>query len=256
MALETVTLALDGDIPLAAFADAVGAFNDLISKITGEVASSEVDWSVVQLDVSSTIVTARGRSSEPEDVERVVDTYDDVGRRLASGEPVPHYAQKVTEQLRGLLNGRVVDMRFETAKSDWFVLRHPELGDQEELPAAEWVQGARAVGAVQGRIQTLSSRGGLRFTLYDTIHDKAVSCYLREEQAEMMRGLWGELAVVEGRVQRDPKTGRPLSIRQIRTVRRVDERERRDWRRARGASPKVPETLPAEHAIREVRDAW
>lgn len=256
MKLETVTLALDGDIPLAAFADAVGSFNDLINRITRDVASSEVDWSVIQLDVSSTIVTALGRSSEPADVERVVSAYDDVGRRLAEGELLPDYAVRPVDRLLDLLNGRVQELRFETAKSDWFILRRPEPQFAPTLPPAEWIKGARAVGAVQGRIQTLSSRGGLRFTLYDSIHDKAVSCYLTEGQEEMMRGLWGELATVEGLIQRDPETRRPRSIRQIRQVQRVDERERWDWRRARGASPQNLGGRSAEEAIRKVRDAW
>ena len=75
-----------------------------------------------------------------------------------------------------------------------------------------------AYGGVTGRIQTLSSRGGLRFTLFDTLFDRAVSCYLAEGQEELMRDVWGRMAVVEGLVTRDRATGRPQVIRSVRGV--------------------------------------
>ena len=42
-------------------------------------------------------------------------------------------------------------------------------------------------GAIEGRVQSLSQRKGLRFTLYYQEFDRAVSCYLSEGQEERMR---------------------------------------------------------------------
>lgn len=255
MALETVTLALAGDIPLADFAAALRAFNDLITNITREVApGGDIDWSVDQLEVSSTNVTALGRSDRPDAVASVVRAYDMVGKRLASGDPVPAYATRPANQLLGLINGRVTSITFETAEADRVIARRADERTDAAL-AAEWA-GGRAFGAVQGRIQTLSSRNGLRFTLYDTVHDKAVSCYLREGQEEMMRGIWGELAIVEGLVRRDAEDGRPRSIRQIHNVSRIGEGGPYDWEKARGALHRRSDDPPAEVRVRQVRDDW
>lgn len=102
-------------------------------------------------------------------------------------------------------------------------------------------------------MQTLSSRGGLRFTLYDLLHDKAVSCYLAEGYEEIMRDLWGKIATVEGLVTRDPLSGRPLAVRQITTVTPKPDLPI-SYRDARGAAPSLTGLLP-EHPIRRLRDA-
>lgn len=51
-----------------------------------------------------------------------------------------------------------------------------------------------AYSAIEGVVQTLTSRRGLRFTLFDSLHDQAVSCYLEDGQEELMRGVWGRRA--------------------------------------------------------------
>jgi hypothetical protein len=104
---------------------------------------------------------------------------------------------------------------------------------------------------VRGRVQTLSSRGRLRFTLYDALYDKAVSCYLAEGQEDIMRDAWGHVALVEGWVTRDPATDRPLSIRGIERVTLLPEGDPHGYRRARGAvlGRELPEAI-----IRRLRD--
>ena len=96
-----------------------------------------------------------------------------------------------------------------------------------------------SLGAVEGRIQALSSRRGLRFTLYDIIEDRAVGCYLQPGEEGMMRELWGRRAIVEGEVRRDPQSGRPTKIRRVTAVEPVPEDPApRSWREvARGTRP-------------------
>lgn len=66
------------------------------------------------------------------------------------------------------------------------------------VPGQNGVEPGRALrvslGTVTGRVQMLTNRGGLRFNLYDQIHDKAGDCYLQSEQTEQkesMRAAWG-----------------------------------------------------------------
>ena len=110
-------------------------------------------------------------------------------------------------------------------------------------------------GAIEGVVQTLSSRRGLRFTLYDSAYDKAVSCYLEQGREDMMRNVWGRRAVIEGRVTRDPETGRPLSIRRVAAVEVVPDYPPGSYRLARGIIPLRPDDPSPEEAIRRVRDA-
>lgn len=113
----------------------------------------------------------------------------------------------------------------------------------------------RAYGAVTGRTQTPNNRQGLRFTLYDALHDRAVACYLEEGREELMRGLWGRMAIVEGWVSRDALTGRPITIRHASNVTPLREVEPGSLRNGRGiARPPAGAELP-EVAIRRLRDA-
>ena len=112
-----------------------------------------------------------------------------------------------------------------------------------------------AIGAVTGRVQVLSNRGGLRFNMYDTVHDKAVSCYLKQGQEDLMREAWGQRAMVSGEVTRDKATGRPITIRQIMNLEILEETVAGSYHEARGAVPWEPGDALPEDVIRRLRDA-
>ena len=103
---------------------------------------------------------------------------------------------------------------------------------------------------MEGRIETVTRRKGLRFTLYDSLDDKAVSCYLEDGQEKLMRGAWGRRALVEGWVSRDPATGRPLTIRRVSHVELLPDVESGGYRRARGVVPVGTGGLSEAEAIR------
>jgi hypothetical protein len=238
---DTLTLALHGDVSLDAFADAVGRWRELVDTITRKAAlERDVTWVISELSAGSATVTARAVGDE-EAVPQVTHAYLEVGRSLASGQvtKIPSDYRADALSLAGVLklHGAIDFMRFETAEADtiittnWDALLTEALAATEHLPAVL----PEARGAVQGRIQTLTSRHGLRFTLYDTLFDKAVGCYLSEGQEEIMRDLWGRAAIVEGVVTRDPATGRPLAIRHVTDATAVREVTADVYLRARGA---------------------
>jgi len=85
--------------------------------------------------------------------------------------------------------------------------------------------------------------------------DKAVSCYFAEGKQELILGMWGKLATVEGTVYRDPLSGRPLSIRQVSNITPLPEpRSRFEYQDAMGVAPSLNNLSP-EEAIRRIRDA-
>lgn len=255
--MNTVTLVLTGDVPVERFSTAVSGLATLLQELTRELASDQrIRWSVDQLDSGSAIIAVRGYADEaPEVVERVVQAYATVGRALAQGHSVP-FPRRVSDsahQIVGVLNGDVHSITFETPEVDYIVAVRqppapPPAGSQPlEVPVA--------YGAVQGRLQTLSNRGRLRFTLYDLVHDKAVSCYLRKGDEDLVREKWGHPVTVEGYISRDPVSGRPLAIRRIKAVRDLAEGDDTAYKLARGALRGKPSSLTVDEAVRVIRDA-
>lgn len=269
MPLDTVTLALSGDVSLDKFVEAVRRFYDLIAGLTAEVGATGVEWVVEDLSAGSALAVSRG-VGPPEQIEEVVRRYGEVGVDIEEGRKLTHHSPKVRQaayRLRRVPDGRRVEsVRLETPERE-VILRpvEPRRTGQAPKPplrvaprplagTATARQATLSFGAIEGRVQTLSNRGGLRFTLYDTINDKAVSCYLDEGHEEIMRDAWGRLAVIEGWISRDPMTGRPLVIRRVRTVQVRPERSIGSYRDARGTAPSLS-GMSAEQAIRRLRDA-
>jgi hypothetical protein len=68
-----------------------------------------------------------------------------------------------------------------------------------------------------------------------------------------MRAFWGKKVVVVGRVERDPVTGYPDEIRDIRDIRLAPTYNAEDYQRAIGAFDLGSE--PAEVMVRRLRSA-
>lgn len=110
-------------------------------------------------------------------------------------------------------------------------------------------------GALRGKLQSVSSRSGLKVVLYDDLFDKAVRCSLTEEQHETVRELWDKHVIVEGLIRRDSETGRPLSISNIWAIREdVRGLASQAWANAYGVLSGVEPEVPVEESIRKVRN--
>ena len=265
MASDTITFILDGSISLAPFAQAFNSLNGLIVALAAEEGAGKVDWIIEDLAPSSAIVTLRGHSANPEAVERIVRAYESIGYALQYHEPIRRSPRVERPALTiGRLAGtKVKAVRFETAEREAIITSRPSVRHMKRLghvasltpqlhpPFSEQQPGA--YGAVEGAVQTLTKRHGLRFTLYDSLNDRAVSCYLEAGYEEIMRDMWGKRAIVQGWVTRDPSDGRPLTVRRIHNVTPVTEEG--DYTRARAVSPRREGDLPPEERIRRLRDA-
>ena len=260
MSDNTVTLVLDGEVPLQEFSKAIVGFSELVKALSVE-AGGGLDWVMQDLQVSSALASALAIGEEPK-IEAVVTKYENVAQALENNIEIPYSApvRVAARKIVSIKDYRITAVRFETAKRESVVRMEPSKVKSDQMVSAVPPQlSASAVitayGAVQGRIQTLTSRRTLRFTLYDLLYDKAVSCYLAEEKRELVRDSWGSLAIVEGIVSRDPITGRPLSIRQVSEITPMKAAESRfDYRQARGIAPSITGLSP-EEAIRRIRDA-
>ena len=244
---NTMTLALNGDVSIKAFASAIASFNSLIEALSSELGAEGVEWFVDDLAKSSAIATVRGESQIPDKVEQVVSGFASVGRALETGTTIQfsRTVRKHAQAISDILDSNVTSIRFETAEEDITI---------SGLNIALSPKGARpAYGAVEGRIQTLTNRSSLRFTLFDSLHDRAVSCYWEEGLENVMREAWGKRAIVEGLIARDPITGRPTSVRGISNIHFPDD-VGKDYRDARGIVSVPDGAPPPEDIIRRLRD--
>lgn len=250
MGADTITLALNGEVRVQDFSRAIEHLAGLVSALTEEVGGgARIAWVIDQLEAGSAVATIRGEAEDPAPVERVVQAYADVGEALAQRRAIP-FSPKVADEARAIvrvLGSSITSVRFETPDLDSMIISP----DVHSSPQPKMI----GYGAVEGRVQTLSSRGRLRFTLYDALNDRAVTCYLNEERAELMRNVWGRRVIVEGLLTRDPATGQPQTIRAITRVEVLPDNEPGSYRRAIGALAGHPSRLSPEDAIRRLRDA-
>lgn len=245
-----MTLALGGDVPLDQFADTMERFHRLIDLLSREVGGdAEIAWTVEELSAGSAIVTVLGQAQVAETAERIGRAYSAIGRALELEEPIP-YSPRIAEAARSItrvLNGKITSIRFEAMSEVATVT------SEQPLSQAPAILGAW--GAIEGRVETLTSRRYLGFTLYDSLHDRAVSCRLAADQADLVREAWGRRVVVRGWVRRDPASRRPVFIDPVRSIEVLAEVEPGSYRRARGVAPAAPDEGSPEVAIRRLRDA-
>lgn len=249
MANDIITLALSGDVPLGAFDTAVRHFTALVNAITHDLAIPDIEWDISALETGSAIISIRGASTDTTAVEKAVRAYSSVGKALEEQQRIP-YSDRVAREaiaIAGVISDRVPYVRFETLESDATIY--------SKTPQNIISPIVISIGAVEGKIQTLTNRKGLRFTLFDTLHDKAVSCYLHEDQEDLMRQSWGKRAIISGKISRERFSGRPVSMRDISDVEILVESIPGSYLKARGISPRPQNTPLPEESIRRLRDA-
>ena len=247
MAKNTLTFELGGRVAIADFANGVVAFQRLIAVLTPRNAG--VTWVVDDLQPGSALVTLRGESENPAAVADVVEKYEAVGAGLSEHNDLHKFDKRVRDAAYVIrdLTGATEYVRFETSEGDYTIYANGHTPNRTAPTVA--------IGAITGRVQTLSNRSGLRFNLYDALFDKAVACYLAPGQEEQMRAAWGQRARVSGRVSREASTGRPIAIRQIMNVEILGDVKPGSYREARGAVPWQPGHPSPEEVIRRLRDA-
>jgi len=251
MAKETLTLALEGDVALDDFAGALANLNSLLNQLSREVTKdAEIAWLIDELYAGSAVATFRGINGDTTTVENVVNAYEEVGDSLQAGRDIPYSTtvQRHARDLISVLDGRVTEVRFQTATKDIVIVSKP-------LGEGQIAQLKYAWGSVKGTVETLSMRKKLSFTLWDSLYDKPVGCYFQEGQEDTMRNAWGKRVFVSGRVGRRVETGRPVVIRDVKKIRLFEDVAPGSYRRAKGVFPWSSNSELPEDIIRRLRNA-
>lgn len=249
----SVTLRIGGDISVADFAERAVLWAKVLSSLSDE-AGQRVRWVISDLEYSSAIMTA-APIAETEEAEnnlpQLVDDYLSVARDVRAGRidlqrPTLRHVSRLVEKATP-----EADITFETREDEVTFQGVPEALEPFESQA----DGLVSFGTLRGRIETLSQRRGLRFTLYDLLTDRAISCYIELGQEELLRNVWGRLADVTGMIKRDQRTDRPVSVRKVSAIDVIPDPVAGEFVTARGAVVPAPDSPPSEVVIRQLRDA-
>ena len=251
----SLTLRLGGRISVADFAESADLWSKVLAAVTEEsAAGQEIEWVISDLNYSSAIVTAEALTTDEQAarfVPRVVDGYLEAARDVHRGVSDP--ARPSLGVVRQLVENAspVADITFETPQAEVTFDMAPDLQPLEPPPESR----PASLGTIRGRVETLSHRGGLRFTLYDLVTDRAVSCYVEPGGEDQLRDIWGKLADVTGLVSRDARTERPVSVRKVSAITPVAEPRPGAFEAALGVVDFREGGGRSEDLIRRIRDA-
>lgn len=249
MAKNTLTLKLQGEVPLAEFAKAMGHFSALVEALTDDVSgTADIEWEISKLEAGSATAVIIGRSLYEGSVEKVVQAYEIIGSAVKNKKPIPYSDNIIKEAhaLTSLLNGKIKAVEFVTDDLITSIDKPIEL--------IETVQKEYSFGVVSGTVETLSKRGKLRFILYDSLFDRAVNCYLSAGQEHIMLDAWDKRIFVAGQVYRDYETGRPTDVREINYIQPISDVQV-DFMSLAGIIPWSDGDEYPEEVIRRLRDA-
>lgn len=261
MEKDTLTLVLNGDVPLEGFVAALQHFNELINALTEDILTKdepEIEWQIAELSVGSAKTAVRGRpkgdiGSENSPVPRIAKAYGEIGEALKRGD-FSNYPDKVvssTIALTKLINEHIKSIEFLTDDTSYF-FSEPFL-----LPNA-MPSGLKltSIGIITGYVSAISDRNKLRLTIYDSLFNKAVICSLDQNQEELARKIWKKKVSITGLIKRDPLTGRPIEIQEVYDI-KINESLPNPLipTEVRGALPWQIGDEPAEISVRRQRDA-
>lgn len=252
MSHDTITLRLQGDVPIVEFADAMQHLSKLLTSLAEEiVGDAAIEWEIATLQAGSATITLRGFCQEPSYVMRIVEGYIGVGEALERNAPIPYSDDviKHAEALTAYINGKVKGVEF-AANDRLATIAAPRSAVEHTKQLKR-----HSLGIVSGVIETISGRGQPTCTIYDSLFDLAIKCYIDASHKEIVRSAWEKRVAITGDIERDPDTGRPTAVR---NVRRIDVEEKGPQgihKRSRGVLPWDPGDEPPEIKIRRMRNA-
>lgn len=248
MSKETITLSLEGNIPIDLFAKVMGHFSTLVENLSDEIVGPEqIEWEIADLEAGSATATVRGVYHDITQIEKVVLAYKAVGRSLEDKTPIP-YSENVSKSayaITNVLNGQITAVKFITDETTLVTKHHEiDLTDNTNL---------YSLGVITGQVDAIWSRP-TKLGVYDSLFNRVVYCYLDTDQQEVAREVWGKVVAVTGMIRRDSKTGRPIEVRQVKSVDTRESSPPYSFKQARGVFSWQEGDEPAEVLIRRVRN--
>lgn len=259
MVKDTITLTLNGDVPLALFAVALDHLNELVTALSEELIEPDeaaIQWQVLHLASGSAVTTIKGIVQEAEPtsslyptVEKIVEAYVIIGKALQFRQPIP-FSEDVARparELTSVLNGHITSIEFITDGTKALI--------KEKVTEESSGPKKYCLGVVKGVVRTISDKPRLKLGVYDELFNRMVYCYLAPTQEDLARSAWRKQVSITGLLYRDSETGRPVEFREVYDVQVLKNTSSGSYKEARGVLPWETGDEPAEVSIRRLRDA-
>lgn len=257
MVARSFTIQLDGTVSLGRLTAALDAWQSALSAIAENIGQSHIlGIKVDDLSVGSALVQVEVEFDAEEIASAFSQDYNRVGVQVRDGN-ILDFPANLKKPVKNLREAALMDgtSGLTLSSDEVDILIRPDAWRESQFVGPSRRVQTEAIGVVIGKLQSLTSRSALKVTVYDIINDKAVRCVLTDEQHELARDLWDSDVIVEGLVRRDPVTGRPLSIRDVRSIKPTQSRvDNYAWMKARGALSRIQPESSSEDLIRQARN--
>lgn len=246
----TLTFEISGRVKALDLREGIILFERVVSGLTPPRSAS---WLVDETRAGGGAIALRGESDDPAVLERIEAQYEKVGLTLSQNR-TPSHADGMTLTVMAAAR----DVLALVERVDWIKMgtrNRTHLIRHRESPRFANPTGPTSLGGVTGLAQSLNGDGGLTLTVRENLVSKPVECFFEPEYEETIREAWGKRVTVYGTLESDSMTGLPRFVRDAKKVVILPEVEPGAYKKARGAIPWKPGDMPAEEAIRRVRDA-
>jgi hypothetical protein len=211
-----LTLEIDGkSVSPDKFLRSVRAFFTILNEVTTKVAGKRggVQWKVKVKEGSNLVGVVPEAGHDPVVVARIISTMSGGLSELEDRASLPHhFSERAMKGLRDL--GAVVGTTVADdttvrvwARKEPLPITHKSVAHVAQLIASEHED----YGSIEGKLQTVTERGGLQFVVYEPLWDQAVRCYIPERLIDTAMANFRNRVEVYGLIKYR-KDGKPLSI--------------------------------------------
>ncbi len=197
------------------FSRGVRAFFDFIDELAREVSGKikPVQW-IVSAQEGSIKLIAKPEPEEasPDAISSVLKAIENGVKMIEGSASRPEcFSDKVLKDLQKLAS--ICDGNGDLDRVRIWVNQSPNEISTKIASNVNSILGIHFsdLGAIEGRLQMISERGGLRFAVYDSLTDRRVRCYFDEDLLEKIIFAFGKRVNVYGMI-RYRQDGEPITI--------------------------------------------
>ena len=256
--LELFTDEAEHRIDAESFLTALDASLEVLRELDASVTGGKFHWYYTYLEVGSGISTVAGELTEEtmaaparEDAEREIESlYVNGFTTLAASAHMPSgFTRRAAEaalRMVAVLSDSVTQMATYAPDIGRVVVTERVAANLKELLG----RGFTDVGAIEGKLETISLAGRPTFNVRDEVTGQSVVCALKIERLEEVKAALGRRVLVSGEVTYS-KRGEPSEVSPVEVIRLLDETEPPTVEEVRGIERDITEGKPTGRYVRE-----
>lgn len=227
-----ITLKLQGDkITSDKLRYSIGAFYGFMDEIATEVSGKRkpIKW-IVRVRKGSIVFINEPEMMEELSPKVTEEIFESVERGIDSLEkealrPI-HFSDKALEYLQDLASIPSKTRKDGLEGISITIDRKPRKLTSHVIANVDSILGvySKALGSIEGKLSTLSERGGLKYFVYDSLTDKPIRCHITEDFILDATRAFGKRIYVYGLISYD-KNGNPKSVK-VQEMKIFEDREK------------------------------